>query len=1039
MPPDPRDRISRAAFTRTVPAVAFAPDELAAHVRALDARGGDGARPSLPGGSTAGSGRRFVAGDLIGLGATGRVYAAVDRDLEREVAVKVLSEERAGIDDARSFVDEARLTASLSHPNVLPVHDLGRDDHGRVFFTMKRIAGRSLADAIDRSAPEAPEAPLHDANAIVSVFIDVCQALAYAHHRRIVHQDVKPANIMLGDFGEVLLVDWGSAGRLDGGAAPRIYGTPLYMSPEQARRERVDERSDVYGVGATLFHALTLRLPTWHDDGERFFAMKRIGAFAPPTAEERARVPAALIDIALKALSAKPDDRYDDANAILADLRAYQSGLAVRAHREGAFERLARWHRRHTAAVWCGAAAVAMALALAGALYREHLRRLDGWGDPVIEERFEDDSWTTRWRPSGGAFVRQDGRIVSVGHSDSTIFLDRKLWGPIAVEYDAEMLPGCAPCDLSLVWCRDLKRRPDGASVEPVDEYHLQFGANNGAYSTIINRGRQLACSYVRPEHGRRYRVRCEVADERLTLMIDGEKVCEWIDQIRFDGGYIGLYGHFPGKAFDDVTVSVRGIAQDVPATAIGDAMVRADQLDLAVEQYARVAQSHQGRALAEEALYKLGLCRWRQRRYADAEAAWAPLADSSWSDELRLNRIDRTFDAGDHDGVIAELEDLAGAADPTTRARAGMRWAAAVDHLMKHDGIAEIPRYLDMHARRLSDQATLDAAASSALLHVGRPQEVLARFPRQRLRCCYALRALGRPREIVERYPDQHDAYEWALLECGLAELIEPTFARDPYAMGLCERGLAADALAFIGEEHNVAVRALCQLGRVDEAVAALDRFGLGPSDQIRVHALSDGIIPTFPESASEAQVWILLVGDDAAAARSKVGTEHWLSPAIDAALAIDAAARDDHEQAALLARRLSSHSYATSAARFIASFAVPFLRGSDARDWSAFDAACAAIAEDAPWPQQQRPWHDARYLRGAIDEAAFLAQPHRAFAEATLLVRRAMRHERASDPAAAIADYRAWQELPAWRRSYDPDPALTRFVALRIGALAR
>ncbi|MBA3847524.1 MAG: serine/threonine protein kinase, partial [Planctomycetes bacterium] len=901
------DRISRAAFTRTVPASAFAPDALDRHVRALDARADGGTAPSLPGGSTAGSGRRFVAGDLIGLGATGRVYATLDRDLEREVAVKILSEERSGIDEARSFVDEARLTASLSHPNVLPVHDLGRDDHGRVFFTMKRIAGRSLADAIDRSTPEAPEAPLHDANAIVSLFIDVCQALAYAHHRRIVHQDVKPANIMLGDFGEVLLVDWGSAGRLDGGAAPKIYGTPLYMSPEQARRERVDERSDVYGVGATLFHALTMRLPTWHDDGERFFAMKRIGAFSPPTPEERARMPAALIDIALKALGARPDERYADANAMLADLRAYQAGLAVRAHHEGALERLARWHRRHAPAIWCAGAAAVMAVTLAGALYREHLKRLDRWGEPMFEERFDDDSWRQRWLLQEGAFAHQDGRLVSTDHGASTVYLDRKLWGPLAVEYDAEMLPGCAPCDLSLVWCRDLVR--EGDRIVPTDLYHLQFGANNGAYSTIINHYRQLACSYVQPQHGRRYRVRCEIADERMTLLVDGEKICEWIDPIRFDGGYIGLYGHYPGKAFDNVTVSVRGIAQEVPATAIGDAMVRADQLDLAVDQYARVAHSHQGRALADEALYKQGLCRWRQKRYIEAEAAWAPLADSSWSDLLRLNRIDRRFDAGDHDGVIAELDALAAAVDPTTRARAGMRWSVAVDHLMQHDGMAEMPRYLDLHRRRFADLTTLDAAVTRALLRSGRPQEVLDRYPRQRLRCCFALQALGRSREIVDCYPDQHGPYDWALIECGLSDRIDPTFDREAFATGQCERGLPEEALAFISDEHDVAARALCQLGRLDEAVAGLSR--IGGIDQIRVLALSGGTLPDFPPEFRNEQALTLLVRGDAAGARTRVGPESWLSPRIDAALAIEAAARADHDQASLLAQQVSSHAY--------------------------------------------------------------------------------------------------------------------------------
>ncbi len=1038
MPSDRRDRISRAAFTRTVPAEAFAADALDRHLRALDAPADGCAAPSLPGGSTAGSGRRFIAGDLIGLGATGRVYAALDRDLEREVAVKILADDRSGVDDARSFVDEARLTASLSHPNVLPVHDLGRDDHGRVFFTMKRIAGRSLADAIDGSEADAPQPPLHDPNAIVSLFIDVCQALAYAHHRRIVHQDVKPANIMLGDFGEVLLVDWGSAARLDAGAAPRIYGTPLYMSPEQARRERVDGRSDVYGLGATLFHALTLRVPTWHDDGERFFAMKRVGAFAAATAEERARVPAALLDIALKAISARPDDRYADANAMLADLRAYQAGLAVRAHRDGAFERLARWYRHHAAAAWCGAAALVMAAVLAGALYREHLRRLEDWGEPVLVESFDDDSWATRWSRWDGDFTREDGRLVSKDPIASTIYLDRKLWGPIAVEYDAEMLPGCAPCDLSLAWCRDIKRAADGRSIaEASDVYFLQFGANNGAYSAITNKNRQLACSYVVPRRGRRHHVRCEIAEERLTLMVDGETVCEWIDPIRFDGGYIGLYGHYPGKAFDNVRVWVRGVAQDVPATAIGDALVRADQLDLAVEQYARVASSHHGHALAAEAMYKQGLCHWRRQRYQDAESAWAPLAGTSWSDLLRLHRIDRLFDAGDHAAVVAELEDLADAADATTRARVAMRWSAAVEQLTNEIGVAELPRYLDLHRRRFADVHSLDSAMSKALLYAGRPQEVLDRFPRQSWRCCYALHDLNRDHEIVQRFQDQHGPFEMALVRCGLSERIDPAIAPEEYAWGLCERGQPAEVLSRIDPYHHYALMALCQLGRLDEALALV--AGTSRHERVIILALLGRVDEALPWAEETGRGLALIATGQLDAARAALSSRSWLWPSLNSALAIAAAARGDHAQSALLAGRVRSDAGATAACRFIADFAVPFLSATDAGDWQAFDDACAAVAAGDPWPQQQRPWHDARFLLATIDESAFLAQPHRAYAEANLLIRRAMRAERTGDPEAALADYRAWSALPAWRRSWEVDDALIRFVGLRLIALTR
>ncbi len=129
--------------------------------------------------------------------------------------------------------------------------------------------GPSLGAAIESSSPGPRAAAIADFNAIVSIAIAVCNATAYAHHRGIIHQDIKPDNILLGGFGEVLLLDWGSAALVpeaSGRVTSKLYGTPLYMSPEQARGEYADRRSDIFCIGAALFHALLLRLPTWSDE-----------------------------------------------------------------------------------------------------------------------------------------------------------------------------------------------------------------------------------------------------------------------------------------------------------------------------------------------------------------------------------------------------------------------------------------------------------------------------------------------------------------------------------------------------------------------------------------------------------------------------------------------------------------------------------------------------------------------------------------------------------------------------------------------------
>ncbi len=284
-------------------------------------------------------------------GANGQVYSVADRNLAREIAVKFLKAPQSpGSDDIDRFIDEAQITASLEHPNVLPIHEIEVNDSGHLYFTMKKIDGRSLGEVIALSTPEARAEGIASLNQVVSIFLSLGHALAYAHHRGIVHQDVKPDNIMLGDFGEILLVDWGSAFRI-GAAGIKLYGTPLYMSPEQARLERADVLSDVYCLGATLFHALLLRPPMWHDDPDEFWRRKRAGEVDPPTDAERQRVPSALIDLALKALAADPARRYASVEAMVEDLERYQAGLAASAHRYSIAEKLVRWYRRNQRAV----------------------------------------------------------------------------------------------------------------------------------------------------------------------------------------------------------------------------------------------------------------------------------------------------------------------------------------------------------------------------------------------------------------------------------------------------------------------------------------------------------------------------------------------------------------------------------------------------------------------------------------------------------------------------------------------------------------
>ena len=291
-------------------------------------------------------GGRYELREPVGQGGMGTVYRAFDRTLEREVAVKVL---RAGLGDSAAagrLVREARILARLEHPGLVPVHDAGVLPDGRVFYVMKLVRGERL----ERVAQSVSGAEL------LRLFLRICETVGFAHAQGVIHRDLKPSNVMVGPFGEVLVLDWGIA-RLTGDPAPgaaeagppadgpseplvppggdqadttpgTVLGTPGYMAPEQAQgwHHLVDARTDVYALGAIL------------------------RALLEPEGGS-AKVAPALVSIRSRAMAPDPDQRYPSAAALAADVTRYLDGEPVAAHRESALERGARLFRKYQTAV----------------------------------------------------------------------------------------------------------------------------------------------------------------------------------------------------------------------------------------------------------------------------------------------------------------------------------------------------------------------------------------------------------------------------------------------------------------------------------------------------------------------------------------------------------------------------------------------------------------------------------------------------------------------------------------------------------------
>jgi WD40 repeat protein len=336
----------------------------------------------FPGGPAPRTGNRYALIRLHDSGGIGRVWVAWDHDLKREVALKELRPEWAERPDLRQrFLDEARITGQLEHPGIVPVHDLAREDDSSPCYTMRLINGRSLNEAVrayhQRLLSRLAQ-PLEQA-ALLQAFVQVCQAVAYAHDRGVIHRDLKGQNVVLGDYGEVIVLDWGLAkllGQPQGhtplpavtldpaeahhSSLPGTFlGTPSYMSPEQAagRQDLVDRRSDVYGLGAMLYEVLTGRPPFTGADNEDVRRQVRTAPPAHPCAVCPS-APAALAAVCLRALAKDPAQRYASALELAEEVRRWLADEPVRAYREPWERCLARWGRRHRAWVRAGAAAV---------------------------------------------------------------------------------------------------------------------------------------------------------------------------------------------------------------------------------------------------------------------------------------------------------------------------------------------------------------------------------------------------------------------------------------------------------------------------------------------------------------------------------------------------------------------------------------------------------------------------------------------------------------------------------------------------------
>lgn len=468
-------------------------------------------------------GRYHIEGE-ISRGGMGTVLRAVDCDIRREVAVKYLLDQADAKKKLR-FIEEAQITGQLEHPNIVPIHELNVDKQHRLFFSMKMVRGKSLAQVLAelRENPRTAEKD-YPLSRLLNLFVNVCNALAYAHSCGVIHRDLKPANIMVGGFGEVYVMDWGLAKllRAEGqgtAAAPLaavaaevsptapaaipvgsrasvsssqsgtvvtnrpveadltqdgvVLGTPMYMPPEQASGNvgAIDQRSDIYSLGAILYEMLTLQPPVDKEGGYLAILLRVMqGEVVPPEQRnpQRAkagRIPSELSAVTMKALARNPRDRYASVEALRRDIERFQEGRSVSAKEDSLGEavwKAVKRNRGASAATAVGLLVVAVILGVGFILLNNARLRAE---DANAQFRAEKEAKQKQAKDSVSAYLRAARLAIHGGEfTDALVQVDTALdYQPDHAE--ARLLKG----QLLLV------RREFGNAAVELDKYlHLR-------------------------------------------------------------------------------------------------------------------------------------------------------------------------------------------------------------------------------------------------------------------------------------------------------------------------------------------------------------------------------------------------------------------------------------------------------------------------------------------------------------------------------------------------------------------------------------
>lgn len=917
--------------------------------------------------------------------------------------------------DAADLRADAEILVRLDHPGVGLVLDLDEVD-GVQRLGLRAGRGRLLSAVIAASVDGGPDDLLRSPARVVEIILRVAEIIAAAHAVGLAHLGLGPERIRIEDHGHIAVEGW-EAG-LERRRSP--LSQRLTRAPATGAGRPDGMHQDIRDLGACLLAAL-LRRPA-----------ADLRTLDTLDADLAVRLPRGLADICRTALTSDSTTGYIVAQAFIDDLRAYLDGQTAPVPVAASFG----W-RAPVAIILAAVAVVIVLLRVPQGTMGE-----DDWGEPILRETFADSSWKQRWKSphaDGLRFVVSDGRLVSTAERGANLVYTRRLRTPLRLEYTAEITPGSLPCDVSFVWCEQV-----GLDEEPERyEYrgggrsiNLQFAGHDNTCNLITDAGHRLPVAYTDEALpvGRPLRLRVDLEVNRVRMFVDGREILTY-DSIRpLLNGYLVLYAHYPGKAFDDITIWQKP-HQELSALTLADQLFAPGSYDRAQVAYRALAETHGGTPLGDLARFRQGLCAWKQGEKAVAREVWSVVEDPTLRQRIAI------YDLPDDPVSWREsrfFNDFARSYREKPALREDLRetWTAVLEELLASDRTnhTAIDQFLALRDELFPDDGISRNQAASALLQQGRLEEMIQRYPQARSHLATAMAALGRSDELLASDWVNRDARVKALQMVGDYEGIGATPAVIPVFKVLADCKLGRADRHADDPEHRYP--ALLHLGRPEHLLASRPLGAREANEALicagRIREAAYEGLPDVPGSGGN-RTALLMLGDlDAAEAQAK--RELPGIRLMQAAERKDAQAIAIAEAQVALPRDLRGHE----------GWFAPVIARALIERWGGDAGALERVIRPQLGTLSQafgkRGWFLGRIVLGEIPVSDLDQLTAASERQAWTHLATGIRAELAGDREAALGAYAAFTALPLHQRLLAlnvPDAEVEWFVAWRLRAL--